>query len=554
MIVHPETRVLFVVEPHQSTLEPFFAYLDQIPHIIRYVLPKIPKDLDPYDVIVTCNTAAVTDDLDDELDHLNRFVTAGGGWLKLIQRSDAPVPDIFGTRPGPVGPVNELRVLFENPAHPLAVRLPDAIYLQGRFQPLEIDDEKVETLLYADWRYQHRPMLTQRPVGKGQIACTTLQDYDHPIFQQILYRLVRFLGGHFPNECSLGVGLLGYAPSVGQTHGLGAGATSGLNLRAACDLNPQRLKQADIDFPGVKTYASAQLLANDPNIDLVIVATPPDIHAQTSLQMIAAGKHVVCEKPLALNRKETDRLQAAADTHKVHLSCHQNRRWDVDYLTIRQALQEGRIGDLFYLETFVGGYRHPCGYWHSHAAVSGGTAFDWGGHYIDWILSLIPAKVVSVIGTRQNRVWHDVTNADQERVQIRFAEGQEAEFMHSDIAAVRKPKWYLLGTEGAIIGNWRDVTTYEIDPVLYYNRHDIPETEMTPDLVLHRRHSSGRIVPQKPAEPDRGHYLFHRNLADHLLTGEPIAAPLKDSIRVVAILEAAAKSAANNGCVEALDV
>ncbi len=61
MIVHPETRVLFVVEPHQSTLAPFFTYLDQIPHITRYVLPKIPRNLDPYDVIVTCNTAAVTD-------------------------------------------------------------------------------------------------------------------------------------------------------------------------------------------------------------------------------------------------------------------------------------------------------------------------------------------------------------------------------------------------------------------------------------------------------------------------------------------------------------
>jgi len=73
MIVHPETRVLFVVEPHQSTLKPFFTYLDQILQIIRYVLPKIPKDLDPYNVIVTCNTAAVTDGLDDELDLLKRF-------------------------------------------------------------------------------------------------------------------------------------------------------------------------------------------------------------------------------------------------------------------------------------------------------------------------------------------------------------------------------------------------------------------------------------------------------------------------------------------------
>ena len=269
---------------------------------------------------------------------------------------------------------------------------------------------------------------------------------------------------------------------------------------------------------------------------------------------MAAGKHVVCEKPLALTRQETDAMVAAADKQRVHLSCHQNRRFDVDYLAIKQALDDGLIGDLFYLETFVGGFEHPCGYWHSHAPVAGGTAYDWGGHYIDWVVSFMPERVTAVTGTRHKRVWHDVTNADQERVQIRFAGGQEAEFMHSDIAAIRKPKWYLLGTEGAIIGRWRDIAVYELDPVLYFHEHQIPRTEMTPDLTLYRRHHSGQIVEQKLAMPARQDFLFHRNLADHLLTGEPLIAPLEQSVRVVAILEAAAKSAANGGTAEALDV
>jgi predicted dehydrogenase len=163
---------------------------------------------------------------------------------------------------------------------------------------------------------------------------------------------------------------------------------------------------------------------------------------------------------------------------------------------------------------------------------------------------LVPDRVTSVIGTRHKRVWHDVTNADQERIQVRFGGGQEAEFLHSDIAAFRKPKWYLLGTEGAIVGDWRDVSEYEIDPVVYFRRHDIPPTEMVPDLTLHRRHSSGQIVTQKLALPEREHHLLYRNLADHLLTGEPIEAPLEQSVLVVAILEAAARSAAGGGSVE----
>ena len=82
-----------------------------------------------------------------------------------------------------------------------------------------------------------------------------------------------------------------------------------------------------------------------------------------------------------------------ADRQRVHLSCHQNRRWDVDYLAIKQALMEGMIGELFYLETFVGGFKHPCGYWHSHAEISGGLSYDWGAHYLDWIVSLIPQRI-----------------------------------------------------------------------------------------------------------------------------------------------------------------
>ena len=549
MIVHPSISVLFVVDEDRSTLRPFLSYLESIHHIELTVEPQLPHDLGPYHVIVTKDTSSFV----DKSAHLEQFVHTGGGWLGLVHLSERPLPEIFGAQPTPLGPTNELRILFTNRSNPLAIRLPEAIYVNGRYQALDKTVDGVETILYADWRYTHSPVLVHCSVGKGRIACTTLQAFEHGVVQQIFYRLLRQLAGQPITAQVLGVGLLGYAQSVGEAHGLGIESTPGLALRAACDLDEERIRQARQDFPAIKTYESADELAYDPDVDLVVVATPPNTHASLSIQMMAAGKHVVCEKPLALDRNETAAMSETAEKQSVHLSCHQNRRWDVDYLAIKRALAEGLIGDLFYMETFVGGFEHPCGYWHSHEAISGGAAYDWGGHYLDWVVSLIPEPVRAVIGTRQKRVWHDVTNADQERIQIRFAGGQEAEFLHSDVAAVRKPKWYLLGTEGAIVGLWRDVTQYEADPILYFHEHDIPATEMVPDLTLYRRHHSGRIVSQRLAEPARQHYQFHRNLADHLLTGEPIIAPLDDSVKVVAILEAAAKSAAKGGTVEVLD-
>ena len=550
MIIHPPISVLFVVADEDLSLQPFISHLESIHHIQLSVKSRLPQDLSHYDVVITTDTGAYA----DEFEHLKQFVQAGGGWLGLVSLSDKLLPQLFGAQPGPLGPLTELRVLFQDSEHPMAQRMSDAFYMNGRYQALEKTAEDAEIILYADWHYQHKPVLVNRSVGDGQVSCTTLQAYDDPTFQQILYRLLRQLAGQPTKKQILGVGLLGYSPFIGREHGSGVEATAGLSLRAVCDVNPQQLRQAQQDFSNLNTYESADALAKDSEIDVVIICTPPNTHASLSLQMMAAGKHVLCEKPLALNRKESAAMVEMAEEKRVHLSCHQNRRWDVDYLAIKQALADGLIGDLFYMETFVGGFSHPCGYWHSHDEISGGMAYDWGGHYLDWVVSLVPDQPQVVIATRHKRVWHDVTNADQERIHIRFAGGQEAEFLHSDIAAVRKPKWYVLGTEGAVVGHWRDVTEYEIDPVLYFHQHEIPATEMIPDLTLHHRHPSGQIVMQKLAMPERQHYLLYQNLADHLLTGEPIAAPLEQSVLVVAILEAASRSATRGGTMEPLNV
>ncbi|MEJ2101953.1 MAG: Gfo/Idh/MocA family oxidoreductase [Desulfobacterales bacterium] len=549
MFTHPSISILAAVGEYAAELRSFFSYLKSIAHLELSIHCKVPADLSPYDVVITVNTQ----DCAEGFQHLKRFANAGGGWLMLTHLSNKPLPELFGAQTGPIGPAAELRVMFDNPKHTLATRLPEALYLKGVYHPLVHQADDAELILHADWHYNHSPMMFVRSVGEGKVACTTLQAYGEPGFQRILYRLLRYLAGFNDTHQILGVGILGYAPSVGKIHGLGVQNTPGLELLAACDLSPQRIAQASRDFPDIRIWESADEMAADPEIGLVIIATPPNSHAVLATEMMAAGKHVVCEKPLAISQKETESMMKMADKQRVHLSCHQNRRWDVDYLAIKQALLEGMIGDLFYLETFVGGFNHPCGYWHSHAEISGGLSYDWGAHYLDWIVSLIPQRIQTVTCTRHKRVWHDVTNADQERIQICFSGEQEAEYIHSDIAAVRKPKWYLLGTSGAIIGDWKDVVQYEIDPVVYFEQHEIPATEMPADLTLHCRHRSGQIVTQKLAVPQRKHYLFHQNIADHLLTGEPIVAPLEDSVRVVAILEAAAKSAANGGRTEVLD-
>jgi predicted dehydrogenase len=189
------------------------------------------------------------------------------------------------------------------------------------------------------------------------------------------------------------------------------------------------------------------LLADD-DVDLVVVSTPPNTHADQVLRALEAGKHVVVEKPFCLTVDEADRQIAAARDAGLLLAVYQNRRWDRDYLALKAAVRAGRLGEVFHLETFVGGYDHPCNFWHSDAAISGGAIYDWGSHYLDWVLDLLPQPSSGSRPPAHKRVWHDVTNADHTRVLLHFADGVEAEFTHSDLAAARKPKFYVLGTRG----------------------------------------------------------------------------------------------------------
>jgi hypothetical protein len=357
VIAHPTTRIWWVDFSSQPVFAPLTSYLTGIPHLRLEIRGRLPADLEDADVVVTRGEALAA----EEAAVLTDFVRTGHGWLHLVPDAGVSLPPILGVSPESLGRETELRVRFENPGHALASRLPEAMLINGSPAALAPNRPDAETVLVADWHYTRRPVLTVRREGLGCAACCVLQDMSHPVLRQIFYRLLRFLGGRTPADRNMGVGILGYAPSVGKIHGAGVQRTAGLELKAVCDLDAERRNRAVLDFPGITVQEDLQRLAQDPGVELVIVATPPNFHAEACLRLLRAGKHVVCEKPLALNRREAETMAETAQHLQRHLSCHQNRRWDPDYLTIQAALANEEIGDPFYLETFVGGFDHPCG-------------------------------------------------------------------------------------------------------------------------------------------------------------------------------------------------
>jgi len=325
------------------------------------------------------------------------------------------------------------------------------------------------------------------------------------------------------------VGLLAYG-AIGHEHNLAVQATDGLELTAVCDVNPDRIAAALELAPEAVAFADATEMLDSGLIDVVIVSTPPNSHYDWAKAALERGIHTVLEKPMALTAKQCDELMAIADESGLTLVVYQNRRFDRDFVTMRRLIREGAIGDVFHYDSFVGGYGRPCDYWHSDAAVSGGAIFDWGSHYLDQILDLFDTPIAHVTGVNHKRHWTHVTNADHATVTITFADGTQATFVNSDLSAARRPKYHVLGTTGAIVGEWDAAA----EPAVA----DLPAL-----LFVHSVDGSRRAVELDVVEP----YTFHRELAAHLATGAAMQVSATQSRDVVAVMEAAEESALDLG-------
>src|SRR5579864_8324442 len=484
------------------------------------------------DVVLAATGDAIGE---SEAERLREFVRRGGGLVLVggtlaAWAASAPIRDVAGWMPGGRGPRTEL-IVRPDASHPITQRLDPEWKVRDEVHLSEGPPAGASILLRTSWRYTEQVVGYERRFGEGRFVYIGLSGDGSETFEKILSRSLLFASGRTPDQPT-GVGLLGYG-AIGRDHAASIAATACLHLAGVCDLSAERREAAARDW-SVRTHARADELFADPDVGLVVVGTPPSAHTDPVLAALAAGKHVVCEKPFTLRAADGDRMIDMAASRRLVLTVFQSRRWDPDYIAMRRVARSGSIGEPFYLESFIGGYDHPCDLWHSHEPISGGTIYDWGSHYFDWILQLFGETVRTVEAQAHKRVWHDVTNSDQVRVDLTFANGAQASFLQSDIAAARKPKWYLLGTQGAVVGDWAEASVPS----------DFPAR-----LTVFRR--TGEELLTLPPRDENG---FYRNLADHLQWQEQLAVTAEEARRTVVVMEAATQSIAQGGTQIQVDI
>ncbi len=244
--------------------------------------------------------------------------------------------------------------------------------------------------------------------------------------------------------------IVGYG-GMGSQHGRLIENVDGMNVIGVFDIREER--QAAANENGYDVYPNLQAVLDDPNVDIVLIATPNHVHAGIAIEALRAGKHVICEKPVTINSQEiVEIMKVVEETNKLFV-VGQNRRWDEDYLVMKKLLDEKWLGEVFHIEQKIHGSRGIPGDWRAKKEFGGGMLLDWGVHLIDRLLIMVPEKVKHVY-CKFSHLTNDEVD-DGFILHLEFESGMTSTVEVGTTHYITMPKWYMNGTVGsAVIYDW----------------------------------------------------------------------------------------------------
>jgi predicted dehydrogenase len=217
-------------------------------------------------------------------------------------------------------------------------------------------------------------------------------------------------------------GVIGYGPGsdMGKRH-LTQMRNSGMRPCCVVELSPERREVAGKDFPGIELYASVEEMLDKSEVDLLAIITPHNTHYPIALQCLRGGKHVVCEKPMALTTAECDELIAEGQRRGLLATAYHNRHWNGDTLQlVKKVGQERAIGKIIRIELHPRVICQLDDSWRSNRKLSGGIAYDWGVHLLEAALQLVDGNLVEVAGYAHSGLHHTTTRWGADVVEDEF--------------------------------------------------------------------------------------------------------------------------------------
>ncbi|MDR2753087.1 MAG: Gfo/Idh/MocA family oxidoreductase [Oscillospiraceae bacterium] len=299
---------------------------------------------------------------------------------------------------------------------------------------------------------------------------------------------------------------------------------------------------------GVHAYESREALLRDPAAELVVVATPNDVHEEIVIDALRHGKHVICEKPVTLSGASLERMIAAANKSKTLFTVHQNRRWDGDYLTAKKLIESNTLGRVFNIESRVHGSRGVPGDWRALKAYGGGMVLDWGIHMLDQMLQLMRGRRLLSLYAQMTTVTCDEVD-DGFRVLCTF-EG-DVTFMVEILTSnfISLPRWYILGENGSAEFDWnRDGKIVKVSD--WENRESVP-VQLGVGITKTMAPRTAETIQSSPIPKVDGAWsAYYENIFDVIRNGAQPVVTHDEQRRLIRLVEAIFESGRTNRVVE----
>ncbi|WP_431276706.1 oxidoreductase [Variovorax ureilyticus] len=343
-------------------------------------------------------------------------------------------------------------------------------------------------------------------------------------------------------KTTLRAGLVGYG-FAGQTfHAPVLSAVSGLELGAVASSQPHKVHA---DWPGVDVVPDVGALLRRSDIDLIVVATPNAQHHPVAKAALTAGKHVVVDKPFTLDAGQARELAALAERQGRVLSVYQNRRFDSDFLTLRDVLASGDLGRPVYFESHFDRFRPEVrARWREQPVPGAGLWVDLGSHLLDQTVQLFgrpDALQLDSAVLRDGALVEDYFHAV-----LRYESGEHAPLrvvLHATtLAAHAAPRYIVHGTRGSYVK--RGVDPQE-DALRAGGRPLDAAWGADPiDGELTLCAADGRMQTRKLPTKAGNYVRYYAAVCDAILGDGPNPVPPEQAVELMELLDLGRQSAA----------
>lgn len=291
-------------------------------------------------------------------------------------------------------------------------------------------------------------------------------------------------------------------------------------------------------YPDAMIVRDYNAILEDATIELVVVNTPDHLHFDMCTEALLAGKHVVVEKPFTLRTSDAQKLIRLARERARILTVFQNRRWDGDFLTVKEIISSGRLGRLVDFESHFDRYRKEIQKSWKDQSHGTGTLYNLGSHLIDQALQLfgMPNRLFC-----DSRKLRDGARTDDSYDLFLYYTNHKCLLRSSYLVKEPGPRFILHGTEGSyqkwgIDPQEADLVSGKVPGSDSWGREEESKWGK-----INTTYKGKTIAGQHPTLP--GNYLaFYDNVCQAIRHNEPLLVTASQARNVIRIIEAAYKS------------